>query len=51
VEQVRQKLATTFPTANATVKVLEDLGIVTEVTGQKTIRSDGHTAYTQLLSG
>lgn len=51
VEQVRQKLATTFPTANAAVKVLEDLGIVTEVTGQKTKRSYGYTAYIQLLAG
>ena len=35
IEQVRQKLDTTFPTANAAVKVLEDLGIVVEFTGQK----------------
>lgn len=35
IEHVRQRLDTTFPTATAAVKVLEDLGIVTEVTGQK----------------
>jgi Fic family protein len=37
IERVRQKLETTFPTAIAAVKVLEDLGIVTEMTGQKKI--------------
>jgi DNA-binding MarR family transcriptional regulator len=30
IEQVRQKLATTTPTATAAVKVLESLGIVRE---------------------
>lgn len=50
VEHVRQKLATTFPTANAAIKVLEDLGIVAERTGQKTRRSFGYQAYIELLT-
>jgi Fic family protein len=50
VEQVRQRLPTSFPTASAAVKVLEDLGIVTEVTGQKTNRCYGYAAYIRLLS-
>jgi len=37
VEQVKQKLDTSFPTANAAVSVLEALGVVVEVTGQKRI--------------
>ena len=39
IDQVRQKLATSFPTAIAAVKVLEDLGIVVKVTRQKKNRS------------
>ena len=35
VEQVRKKLATSFPGANATVKVLGGLGLAVELTGQK----------------
>jgi Fic family protein len=50
IDQVRQKLATTFPTATAAVKVLEDLGIVTELTGQKKNRSYSYTAYIALLA-
>lgn len=50
IEQVRQKLATSFPTATAAVKLLEDLGIVTELTGQKKNRSFGYQAYVDLLS-
>jgi hypothetical protein len=33
IERVRQQLDTSFPTATAAVQVLEDLGIVTEMTG------------------
>lgn len=51
VEQVRQKLGTTFPTANAAVKVLQDLGLVTELTGQKKNRSYSYAAYIALLAG
>jgi Fic family protein len=50
IDQVRQKLATSFPTATAAVKVLEDLGIVTELTGQKKNRSYSYTAYIALLA-
>ena len=50
IEQVRQKLATTFPTATSAVKLLEDLGVVTELTGQKTNRSFSYQAYVELLS-
>jgi Fic family protein len=50
IEHVRQQLDTSFPTATAAVKVLEDLGIVTEVTGQKKNRSYSYQAYVELLS-
>lgn len=50
IDQVRQRLATSFPTATAAVKVLEDLGIVTELTGQKKNRSYSYTAYIALLA-
>lgn len=50
VEQVKQKLATTYPTANAAVKALTDLGIVAEMTGQRKNRSFGYQAYIDLLS-
>ncbi len=50
IEQVRQKLGTTFPTANAAVKVLEDVGIVTELTGQRKNRTYSYQAYISRLS-
>lgn len=50
IEQAREKLATTLPTATAAVKVLEELGIVTEVTGLKRNRSYSYRAYVELLS-
>jgi Fic family protein len=50
IEQVRQKLDTTFPTATAAVKLLEDLGLVVELTGQKKNRSFSYQAYVELLS-
>ena len=50
IEQVRQKLETTFPTATAAVKLLEELGIVTELTGQKKNRSFSYRAYVELLA-
>lgn len=49
IEQVRQKLSTSFPTATAAVKLLEGLGIVTELTGQKKNRSFSYQAYVDLL--
>ena len=50
IEQVRQKLETTFPTATAAVKLLEELGIVSELTGQKKNRSFSYSAYVELLA-
>jgi Fic family protein len=50
IEHVRQKLETSFPTANAAVKVLEALGIVVEMTGQKKNKSYGYRDYIELLS-
>ena len=46
---VQQKLATTFPTATAAVMLLEELGIVTELTGLKKNRSYSYQAYVELL--
>ncbi len=50
IERARQKLATTFPTATAAVKVLEDLGIVMEMTGRKKNRSYSYQPYVELLT-
>jgi Fic family protein len=50
IEQVRQKLAITFPTATAAVRLLEELGIVTELTGQKKNRCFSYAAYVELLA-
>lgn len=50
VELVRQKLDTSFPTANAAVKVLEDLGIVSELTGQKKNRNYSYKTYIDLMA-
>jgi Fic family protein len=50
IERVRRQLDTSFPTATAAVKVLEDLGIVAEMTGQKKNRSYSYQAYVELLS-
>jgi fido (protein-threonine AMPylation protein) len=40
----------TFPTATAAIKVLEGLGVVTEMTGQKKNRSYSYQPYIELLS-
>jgi Fic family protein len=50
IEHVRQELATTFPTATAAVKLLEETGIVTELTGQKKNRSFSYRACVDLLT-
>jgi Fic family protein len=50
IEQVRQKLETTFPTATAAVTLLEEQGIVTEVTGQKKNRNFSYRAYVEMLA-
>lgn len=51
IEQARQALNTTFPTATAAVKLLQDLGVVSELTGQKKNRLFSYAAYVALLSG
>lgn len=51
IDQVRQKLGTSFPTASAAAKVLEELGIVVELTGQKKNRSFSYQPYIGLLTG
>jgi len=51
IDMVRQHLNTSFPTANAAVKVLEELGIVAELTGQKKNRSYSYQPYIALLTG
>ncbi|OED36091.1 hypothetical protein AB833_28550 [Chromatiales bacterium (ex Bugula neritina AB1)] len=48
-ERVRKLLDTSFPTATAAVKVLEDLDIVTETTGQRTNRQYSYIAYIESL--
>lgn len=50
IERVRRELGTTFPTANAAVKTLEALGIVSEMTGQKKNRSYSYQRYIALLT-
>ena len=50
IERARQQLDTSFPTATAAIKVLEELGIITEITGQKKNRSYSYQAYVELLS-
>ncbi len=50
IEQVRQKLSTSFPTATAAVKLLESLDIVSELTGQKKNRSFSYQRYVELLT-
>ena len=41
---------TTFPTATAAVKLLEQAGIVSEMTGQKKNRSFSYQGYVDLLT-
>jgi Fic family protein len=50
IERVRQSLDTSFPTANAAVQVLQSLGIVAEMTGQKKNRSYSYQPYIALLA-
>ncbi|MBB4844669.1 hypothetical protein HNP55_003213 [Paucibacter oligotrophus] len=50
IEMVRQRLDTSFPTATAAVKLLQELGIVNELTGQKKNRSYSYSRYIELLA-
>ena len=49
IERVRKSLDTSFPTAAAAVKLLESLGIVVELTGQKKNRCFSYQAYVDIL--
>ncbi|MDR0274643.1 MAG: Fic family protein [Burkholderiaceae bacterium] len=51
VDHARRQLRTSFPTANAAVRMLQQLGVVAEVTGQKKNRSYSYPAYVALLAG
>ncbi len=50
IEKVRQELSTSYPTANAAVKLLVDLGIAVEMTGMKKFRTYGYQSYIDLLA-
>ncbi len=50
VEKARQQLETSFPTANAAVKLLTELGIVMEMTGYRKNRTFGYQRYIELLA-
>jgi len=50
IEMVRQRLETSFPTATAAVNLLQSLGIIKELTGQKKNRSYSYQAYIDLMS-
>lgn len=50
IEQARQVLNTSFPTANVAVKQLEDLDIISERTGQKKNRNYSYQAYIELMT-
>jgi Fic family protein len=50
VEQARQKLKSSFPTANAAVKLLVKLGILNEMSGLRKNRSFGYQRYIEVLS-
>jgi Fic family protein len=50
IEQVRHKLGCSFPTANAAVRVLQELGIANELTGQRTNRTYGYQSYIAMLT-
>ena len=50
VDRVCQTLNTTFPTASAAIKLLQALGIVSELTGQKKNRTFSYAAYIDSLS-
>ncbi len=50
VDRVCAAVQTTFPTANAAVKLLQKLGILTELTGQKKNRTFSYAAYVEMIS-
>ena len=50
VESIRQKLGISFPTANAAVKLLVELGIIEERSGQRKNRLFSYQRYIDILS-
>jgi Fic family protein len=50
VDRVRRTLGTTFPTASAAIRLLEELGVVKEITGLRKNRTFSYAAYIELLS-
>lgn len=50
IEQARQRLGSSFPTASAAVRTLEAIGLIGEMTGQRTGRVYSYQAYVDLLS-
>ena len=50
VERARQRLDTSFPTANAAIKLHDELGITSELTGQRKNRSVGYQRQIELLA-
>lgn len=50
VDRVCQTLNTTFPTASAAIKLLQSLGLVSELTGLKKNRTFSYAVYIELLS-
>jgi len=50
IERARQQLKTSFPTASAAIKLLTELDIVSEMSGQRRNRSFGYRRYIELLS-
>ncbi len=50
IDMVRQRLGTSFPTATVAVNLLESLGIIKELTGQKKNRSYSYQTYIDLMS-
>jgi hypothetical protein len=49
VDRVKKALNISFPTANAAIQILCELGIITEKTGQKKNRSYSYQGYIELL--
>ena len=50
VERARRRLDTSLPTANAAIKLLGELGITSELTGQRKNRSFGYQRHIELLA-
>jgi hypothetical protein len=50
IERVKTELGVSFPTANAAVKSLNELGIIKEMSGRTRNRSFSYEAYIQLIS-